>query len=194
MDNIVAAEFRDFASAEAAMEALEVEGIAPSQMTSFYLNAPGQHGTFPIGGDQDEDPEAKGAGVTAAQGAMLGGAAGLALGLAATPLVGPLAVAGALAAGAYTGSLAGAVGGMGNGHAADETQGEMQRDPLVRPAGVVVAVHAPTTFDRDRATAVLRRHQANSIEVAEGTWKEGTWFDFDPVSIPKWRKAPERPH
>ena len=129
---------------------------------------------------------------------MLGGAAGLALGLAATPIVGPLAVAGALAAGAYTGSLAGAVGTMGNSEMRSETSAESQRDaqaaPLVRPAGVVVAVHTPTTFDRDRVTAILERYDANSIEHAEGTWKDGTWGDFDPVSIPKWQKPPERPH
>jgi hypothetical protein len=184
MDNIVAAEFRDFASAETAIEALEGDGIASSQITSFYLNAPGQHATFPIGGDQYEDPEATGAGAGAAQGAVLGGAAGLALGLAAAPLVGPLAVAGGLAAGAYSGSLAGAVGALGRG----ETRPE---PPLARPSGVVVAVYAPTAFDRQRATAILQRHHADSIEFAEGVWKNGTWHDFDPVSIPRWQKPPE---
>jgi hypothetical protein len=118
---------------------------------------------------------------------MLGGAAGLALGLAAAPLVGPLAVAGGLVAGAYSGSLAGAVGALGKG----ETRPE---PPVARPSGVVVAVHAPTTFERERATAVLQRQRANSIEIAEGTWKDGTWRDFDPVSIPRWRKPPQESH
>lgn len=187
MDNIVAAEFGDFVSAEGAMQALEGDGFASSQITSFYLNAPGQHATYPIGGDQDEDPEAKGAGAGAAQGAVLGGAAGLALGLAAMPLVGPLAIAGGLAAGAYSGSLAGAVGALGKG----ETRPE---PPLARPSGVVVAVHAPTVSDRQRATAVLQRQHANSIEIAEGTWQDGTWLDFDPVSIPRWRRPPKSAH
>ena len=183
MDHIVAAEFGDFASAEAALRALENEGFALSQLTSFYLNAPGQHGTYPIGGDQDEDPEAKGAGAGAMRGAALGGAAGIALGLAAIPVVGPIAVAGGLAVGAYTGSFAGAVESLGN----DDTSPEPQ---LSRPAGVVVAVHTPTELDRERATSVLQRQSANSIEHAEGTWRDGTWDDFDPVSIPNWRKAP----
>jgi hypothetical protein len=183
MDHIVAAEFDDFVSAEAAIQALEHEGFPDSQLSSFFLNAPGQHATFPIGGDQDEDPEARGAGRGAAQGALLGGAAGLALGLAAVPVVGPLAVAGGLAAGAYTGSLAGAVESLGAGAKPAEP-------PLSRPAGVVVAVLAPTEIDRERATSVLERHHANSIEHAEGTWRDGTWGDFDPVSIPKWRKPP----
>ena len=65
--------------------------------------------------------------------------------------------------------------------------------PVTRPAGVVVAVHAPSPAERARATSVFRRHGADSIEVAEGTWKDGAWRDFDPVSIPRWRKPPERP-
>ena len=185
MDHIVAGAFGDFAAAEAAMHALESEGFAHSQLTSFYLNAPGQHATFPIGGDQDEDREARGAGGGAARGALLGGAAGIALGVAAIPVAGPLAVAGALAVGAYTGSLAGAVESLGN-----DDGDPVAEPPVTRPAGVVVAVHTPTEVDRERATSVLERHHANSIEHAEGTWRGGTWEDFDPVSIPNWRKPP----
>ena len=62
--------------------------------------------------------------------------------------------------------------------------------PTVSPAGVVVAVHVPTPPERERATLTFWRHRAHSIEVAEGTWRNGTWQDFDPVSIPRWRKAP----
>ncbi|HSD78830.1 MAG TPA: hypothetical protein VLA98_15550, partial [Solirubrobacteraceae bacterium] len=58
MAHIVAAEFKEFAQAEAALAALRGEGFAASQLTTFYLNAPGQHATYPIGGDRYKDPEA----------------------------------------------------------------------------------------------------------------------------------------
>jgi hypothetical protein len=181
MSNIVAAEFEGFEAAQAARRALR-EGFAPSRTSMFYLNPGGQHASFPIGGDQYADPQTKGAGKGALAGAALGGVAGLALGIAVTPILGPLVVGG-LAAGAYAGSLAGAVGRRGK----RETRPE---PPANRPAGVVVAAFAPTVAEREHATSVLERHGPRAIEHAEGIWKDGTWADFDPVSIPKWRKPP----
>jgi hypothetical protein len=146
MAQIVAAEFKEFAQAESVVEALQEQGFASSQLTTFYLNAPGQHAKLAMGGDRYEDPAAAAAGPGALKGAALGSVAGLALGAAAAP--------------------------------------------VQRPAGVVVAVLAPTPAERERAASILWRHRAHSIEIAEGVWKHGTWQDFDPVSIPKWRKAP----
>jgi hypothetical protein len=96
------------------------------------------------------------------------------------PLAGGTAAAGAIAAGVYAGSLAGAVHSLGKGHEA----------AVSRPAGVVLAVHAPTRLQQERVMAIFRRHGAKTIEEAQGVWKNGTWQDFDPVSIPSWRKAP----
>lgn len=182
MSNIVAAEFEGFEAARAARRALRDEGFASSRTSMFYLNAGGQHARFPVGGDQYADPEAKGAGKGALTGAALGGVAGVALGIAATAVIGPIAVVGGLAAGAYVGSLAGAVRWLGRGR---------KRSQLNRPAGVVVAAFAPTPAECDHATSVLERHGPRAIEQADGTWQDGTWKDFDPVSIPKWRKPPE---
>jgi len=55
---------------------------------------------------------------------------------------------------------------------------------------VVIAVYAPTPPEQARATAIFGRHGAHAIEEADGVWKNGSWQDFDPVSIPSWRKAP----
>lgn len=184
MAHIVAAEFKEFAEAEAAVAALREQGFAPSQLTTFYLNAPGQHATFPIGGDRYKDPQAASGGSGALKGAALGSTAGLALGVVAAPVVGAVAAVGGIAAGAYAGSLAGAVGSLGKDRPATEPL------PEERPAGVVVAVHVPSPAERERATSIFWRHRAHSIELAEGEWKDGTWQDFDPVSIPHWRKAP----
>ena len=184
MSNIVAAEFEGFAVARAARRALRDGGFGPSNTTVFYLNPAGQHAHYAVGGDQYADPEAKGGGKGALTGAALGGVAGLALGIAATPIIGPVAVVGGLAAGAYAGSLAGAVRRMGQG----KTRAERA---VNRPAGVVVAAYAPTAAERERATSILRRHGPRALEQADGTWQDGTWKDFEPVSIPKWRRPPE---
>jgi hypothetical protein len=177
MTQIVAAEFDDFTAAEAAVDALRGQGFAPSHLTKLFLT--------PTGGDTLADPGSPDAAPGAVKGAVLGSAAGLALGLAAVPVVGPVAAvaaaAGGVAAGAATGSLAGAV-------SEDEaTHGDA---PTARPSGVVVAVNATTPDERERASSIFWRHRAHSIELAEGTWNEGTWQDFDPRSVPRWRKAP----
>jgi hypothetical protein len=77
----------------------------------------------------------------------------------------------------------GAVHSLGNDH-------PRPASPLGRPAGVVVAVYAPDAADRDRSMAVFLRHRADSIEHADGNWRDGKWQDFNPVSIPHWRVAP----
>lgn len=183
MTNIVAAQFDDFNVVDAALSSLSDGGFGPTSVDTYFLNAAGQHARYPIGGDQDVDPEAHGAERGALAGAALGGAAGAALGLVAAPLAGAAAAAGAIAAGVYAGSLAGAVHSLGKGHGA--------LHPAVnRPAGVVVAVHAPTPSEQERAVSIFRRYRAHAIEEAEGVWKDGTWEDFDPISIPHWKKAP----
>ena len=183
MPNIVAAQFDDFNVVDATLSSLSADGFASTSVDTYFLNAAGQHARFPIGGDQDEDPEAHGAEKGALAGAALGGAAGAALGLIAAPLAGAAAAAGAIAAGVYAGSLAGAVHTLGKGHTA-------LHPTVSRPAGVVIAVNAPTPPEQERATAIFRRHGAHAIEEADGIWKNGSWQDFDPVSIPNWRNAP----
>ena len=192
MTQIVAAEFDDFAAADAALDALRGEGFPSSHLTKFFLNPSGLHALAPPGGDTLADPGSTESGPGAVKGAVLGSAAGLALGLAAVPVVGPVAAvvaaAGGVAAGAATGSLAGAI-------AEDEAHGQAGAHgeaPKPRPPGVVVAVNVPTPDERERATSTFWRHRANSIELAEGTWNDGTWQDFNPESISHWRKAPAR--
>ena len=59
MPNIVAAQFEDFKTAEAATRSLKDEGVSPAAVDTFFLNAAGQHARFLIGGDQMADPEAR---------------------------------------------------------------------------------------------------------------------------------------
>jgi hypothetical protein len=183
MAEMLVGQFDDFDSAHAAVAELRSLGIVPGDMEIFALNAPGQHDQHALGGDEDVDRGAHGGGGGALSGAALGGVAGLALGAAAIPVVGPLAAAAGLAVGAYTGSLAGAVNEMGD----DATP---VADIPPRPAGVRLVVHALTPVYREHILAAFRRHAVRSIEEAVGTWRDGTWADFDPVSVPRWIEAP----
>ena len=55
-----------------------------------------------------------------------------------------------------------------------------------RRAGMVVAVNASAQAPEKLAIAVLREHGARDIERAKGTWRQGKWQDFDPLSPPKF--------
>jgi len=182
MASILSGQFDDFEGARALVDELLTLGMAEGDLEIFALNAPGQHARFPIGGDEDADHRARGGETGAVKGAALGGAAGLALGAAAIPAIGPIAAAAGLAVGAYTGALAGAVKTMGEPHAHAEIP--------PRPAGVRVVAHVPTRQHRECVLSTFDRHHARSIEEAEGTWRDGSWADFDPVSVPRWLKPP----
>lgn len=185
---ILVGQFDDFETAQAVSSELQSAGYRPQDIEQFALNAPGQHDANPLGVGGDEalaDPQADGAEGGAATGAALGGVAGLVLGAAALPVAGPIGVAVGLAAGAYAGSLTGTV------HELGDNAEEMRVVPE-RPAGVRVAVRVPAAKLQGRVLGVFNRHAARSIEEARGTWQEGRWRDFDPVSIPHWIMPPQR--
>lgn len=178
MSNIVAGRFETQAEADRALEALRSAGINRQDATAFYLNPPGQHSEYPIGGDAHHDEGTKKSGKTAAAGATVGGVTGLALGAAAGAAAEPgLAAVAALAGagvGAYVGSLA---GGLSGARAGDERQATIE-EPVEREAGVMVAVRADA--NEDTIVQVLRTEGARDVERAQGEWRDGSWVDFDP--------------
>ena len=186
---ILSAQFDDFERAGIVADELQQQGFASDDIEQFQLNAAGQHDRAPVGGDEDADVNAQEGDSGAASGAAIGGAAGLVVGVATIPVLGPFAAAAGLAVGAYTGSLSGAVQAMG-----DRTDKDGRSVPEVqtRPAGVRLVVRVPTAPQRTRALATFDRHHARSVEEADGTWRDGTWFDFDPVSVPHWVVPPVR--
>jgi hypothetical protein len=184
MAQILVAQFDDFDTAQSAASDLRALGVAQGDLEIFHLNAPGQHGEYPVGGDEDADREARKGDEGQVTGAAIGGAAGLALGAAAIPVVGPIAAAAGLAVGAYTGSLHGAVNKLGERPVEDQHP--------ARPAGVRLAAHVLAPAYREQLLSAFRRHGARSIEEAEGTWRDGSWADFDPVSKPKWLLEPAK--
>lgn len=174
MTQIVAGVFNDEQSATAAAHELRAAGFDAGDLDQFALNPPGEHQGLPLGGDQDADAKAEGGEKGAMTGAAIGTAVGAVAGLAATPLVGPVAIAGGAAAGAYAGSLAGAVNRMGDDAPA----------PELRPAGIMVAVHTDSPEDEELAIDLLRDRGAQTVERADGAWRNGKWVDFDPVRPP----------
>jgi len=173
MSTIIAGLFENIDQAEGAVRELRGSGFVPGDVCQFANNPPGQHDQFPIGGDENSDPGARHAHGGAATGAGVGAGAGAAVGAV---VGGPPGAAVGAGLGAYVGSLVGALGGL-------EGNGTEQR-PVRRPAGVMVAVRVDDATQEQDAIRVLGAQGAGHIEKAEGTWSQGKWEDFDPVSVP----------
>ncbi|MGQ0526099.1 MAG: hypothetical protein ACT4P8_20835 [Betaproteobacteria bacterium] len=185
---IIAGNFEDNSRATEAVKALVKGGVAPDQVCVFFLNPPGQHDAYPVGGDRGESPGSRQSDTGALKGAAVGGAAGLAAGAAAasTAVLGPIAVLAGLGVGAYTGALAGALSKTGR---RPEKEAGEPASPPPRRAGMVVAVNVSANASENLAADVLRQHGARDIERAQGTWTRGKWEDFDPLSAPRLVKS-----
>jgi hypothetical protein len=182
MASILSGQCDDFEAARAVVDELLKLGMLDADLETFALNAPGQHARFPIGGDEDADRSAQGGESGAPKGAALGGAAGLALGTAAIPAIGPIAAAAGLpwAAPAFAGAV--------------KTMGNAPPMPRFR-SGPPACGSSRTCPQGNIGNACSPRSSAadvRSIEEAEGTWRDASWFDFGPVSVPRWIKPPHR--
>jgi hypothetical protein len=185
MNTIIAGRFQRKDQAEEAMAQLVLSGFASEQVTSFFVNPGGQHDLYPIGGDEDESRGTHDASSGAASAAAVGGGVGLAVGIATLPIVGPGAAVAAVGVAAYTGSLVGALGRMGAPSGPDNEATRVQSeldDALLRKSGMLVAVCAPTSAEQTTAIRVLCAQEAVDVEQAKGTFNEGHWVDFNPLT------------
>jgi hypothetical protein len=180
MTDIVAGRFEQQTEAQAAIEKLMRRGFRRDDVNSFFVNPPGQHGRFPIGGDRDVSPGARGAGLAAVVGAVLGGVIGLVAGMMAARVFGAVAVIVGIAAGAYLGILFGALAILHDRRKSRRGRGATQ----LRAAGIMVAAHTPTASSRNEAVRALRSSGAVEVEAAKGNWHDGRWADFDPTTPP----------
>jgi hypothetical protein len=199
MSRIVAGRFKEPAGAEAVLKALPEQGFQRSEFEMFFVTPPGQHATFPIGGDVFSDEGARKGGGGAVIGAAIGAGAGLLVGIIAYMAIEYLDVAvlwpgfigrqegesGAglglltvalVAVGAYVGSLIGAMSKMRSGSVRRATV----EHPVERPSGLMVAIKVDRQGSEPRAIETLQRYGARDIERTEGKWEEGDWKDFDP--------------
>jgi hypothetical protein len=175
METIVAGRFETFEQAETAVRRLVAEGFHREDASAFFVNPPGQHAQFSIGGDQYADADA-GAGPGAVAGAVAGGVAGLAAAMAVTGLNVAILI-GVIGVGAYTGSLAGTLAKLGARKPMEDLDASTGR-----PAGVLVAVRILSDGAEDVAVEIFRQAGAVDIEHAKGVWQDGEWKDFDPVA------------
>jgi hypothetical protein len=207
MTNIVAAHIHTQDKAEHARRALANLGYSGPQVEVFYVTPPGEHGTFPIGGDRDADPGAERSAKGALTGGALGAVAGVALGGAAAvavPLLAPAVMAAVAATGALGGSIIGALneagkrpedhGGSGTTSAEQddpsrqtlaqaERRAERAREPGegTHPSGLMIAVDVGAGERADAVASALRQSGATAVERIEGEWRDGQWVSFDPL-------------
>ena len=178
MATIIAGGFDVYSKTQAALQRLRDAGIADEYICEFRVNPPGEHDQTPIGGDRMESPGAKHAEEGAGKGAGVGAVVGAVVGVAATPLLGPAGIAAGAGVGGYTGSLIGSM---------NETKEEGTPDHEdVRPAEAMVAVNVDGAgIAAEQVVRLFEECGAQQIEQAEGTWADGEWVDFDPVSRPQ---------
>jgi hypothetical protein len=180
MSTIIAGHFQLQDEIAEARIALLDAGFAPDRISSFYVNPPGQHDAYPLGGDRDKSPGAKESDEGLVKGGAMGAVAGAVAGSATIPATGPLGpVVGALV-GAHVGSLYSLHKMKEAG--APEPGGENQQPP--RKAGMMIAVAVADPQQEAQALATLRRLGAHDIERAEGHIEAGDWADFNPTSLP----------
>lgn len=185
MSLIIAGRFDTFAQAEAAAGELFARGFAEDDVTLFFVNPPGQHGRFPIGGDVAVDAGTRKAGAGAGRGIVFGAIAGAVIGAVALALMqaSVLVLALATGLGAYLGSLVGALSMTRDPDRVSNAPDPSRQVKTERDAGVLLAVHVnPDT--RETAAEVLRQAGAKDVERAYGRWSEGRWVDFDPLAPP----------
>ncbi len=181
MTDIVAGRFEQQTEAQAAVERLLRHGFRRDDVSSFFVNPPGQHARFPIGGDRSVSPGARGAGLAAAGGAVIGCVLGFVFGMAASHVFGLVSTIAGAVAGAYLGMLAGALARLQDRKTARRTGAYATE---VRHGGIMVAAHTPTPTSHEEAVRTLRASGAVDVEAAEGDWRDGQWTDFDPTMPP----------
>lgn len=191
MAEIIAARFETQAQADSALGALRAVGITAADSATFFLNPPGQHAEYPVGGDAHHDEGTKHAGATAATVAAIGSAAGLAIGTVAGAAIGGpgLTAAGAIAGtgiGGYVGALAGGLTGSRGG----KPENASVEEPVERGGGMIVAVHMTGGAVEADVLRVLRAQDALDIARAQGEWRDGSWVDFDPRRPPEYIDPP----
>ena len=181
MSTIIAGHFQLQDEIADARLALLDAGFAATRISSFYVNPPGQHDVYELGGDHDKSPGAKESDEGVLKGGATGAVAGAVAGAATIPLTGPV--------GPVVGALVGAhVGSLYSLHKMKEA-GEPDKDGsnqlAPRKSGMMIAVAVDDAAHEQRALEVLRRLGARDIERAEGAISGGDWRDFNPNSVPE---------
>ncbi|MES2832824.1 MAG: hypothetical protein V4695_12635 [Pseudomonadota bacterium] len=196
MGTIVAARFQEQDQIDRAIAALADTGIAREKMSNFYVNPPGQHDLYPIGGDRDDSPGAHETGEGVAKGAATGGALGAAAGLTGVAVFGPIGPAVGALVGAHIGGLMGGLSEMKEKGEDEKNTADgpgSQNELTQRKSGMLLAVEFDAQ-DADALARTLKSFGGVDIETAQGTIVEGDWQDFDPLRTPTFIAMPTTSH
>lgn len=177
---IIAGRLKQQSEVEDTVEELQRAGFARESISAFYVNPPGQHDAYPIGGDRLESPGAKEAG----KGVAAGAAAGAVIGAATAPFLGPVGPITGSLVGAHLGGTIGSLSQMKEKGETGEHAEDTQNAQPPRHAGMLVAVAVTGDEQQQRAITVLHVCGATEIERAEGTIANGDWNDFNPLATP----------
>ena len=135
MSQIIAGRFNEQDQVTRAIAAMVDAGFPQDGISSFYLNPPGQHNLYSIGGDRDDSPGAHEASTGVAAGAATGGAVGAGVGLIGAPVFGPVGPAVGALVGAHVGGLIGSLSQMKEkGEDEEPAAAEAQDEARMRPA------------------------------------------------------------
>ncbi|VWB43450.1 membrane protein [Burkholderia arboris] len=179
MDIIIAGRFSRLEQAERCAEQLRGHVMQRDDVKVFFLDPPGQHALFRLGGDACADTAARPGRIGALEGVAIGALAGLA-GAALLDLGGlhsPHVWIGVPLVGGYVGALCGALGRMRGD--APEGHGALKQ----RENGVGLAAHV-TRRTISFAERTMLAAGALSVEHTEGAWHNGAWTDF--FSSSRW--------
>lgn len=171
MAYIIAASVQLQDQAENVIKQLINAGFAPDKVTSFYVNPPGQHALYPIGGDRYKSPDEEGNEGTSTT----------------------LEAAAANVAEAVMGIMENKDSSVNNQTSQpaikpDASESECGKTQSLRSAGMLVAVELADSTHQDKAVSVLVGLGANNIESAEGEIIDGEWHNFDPLIAPCYLK------
>jgi hypothetical protein len=180
VSTIIAGRFMQQSQIEHTIEELVRAGFARDRISAFYVNPPGQHDSYPIGGDHAESPGAHESG----KGIAMGTATGAAVGAAATSFLGPVGTVTGGLLGAHVGNLVGSLSQMKERGETGEHGEDADNAVPIRHSGLMLAVAVGDQDNVDHAAHLLRSLGAVELERAEGTIEGGDWTDFDPTATP----------
>jgi len=158
MATIIAGSLQLQTQAENAVKQLVLAGFSPDKVTSFFVNPPGQHALYPIGGDEYSDTSedsGKGTAFVEITETLLG----------------------------VMHHKKPSDHADDNEQSKNSAARPAQKAPL-RRAGMLVAVEVANQALQDKAVTLLTQLGANNIEKAEGEIIDGEWHNFDPLHEP----------
>ncbi len=159
MATVIAARFQSMEQAQLVLEQLIQKGFSEGKVTSFYVNPPGQHATYPIGGDRYESPGIHLFDEDSTSDSATKALVEAVIGVDSTQETHTIA--------------------------ADDLD-HVNDIVQMRKSGMLVAVELSASNLQDKTVALFIGLGAKDLEKMDGEIINGEWGDFDPLSEPSY--------